>query len=88
MKRWIIFILFSILLSYPAVPDAADNSFDPGKGTSFSYPFMQVPIDSPPDSGAAKGEKGQGEARNDDKKEKQIRDKKVDDAIKKAWEEK
>ncbi len=87
MKRWIIFILFSILLSYPAVTGAADSSFDPGKGTSFSYPFMTVPIDSIPDSGV-KEKKGEIEAKYDAKKEKEIRDKKVDDAIKKAWEEK
>ncbi|HIJ75666.1 MAG TPA: hypothetical protein HPP81_03020 [Deltaproteobacteria bacterium] len=88
MKRWIIFVLFSILLSYPAISGAGDDTFEPGKGTSFSYPFLKIPTDSIPDSGAAKDKKGEKEARNDDKKEKEIRDKKIDDAIKKAWEEK
>jgi len=88
MKRWIIFILFAILLSYPVVSGAADDTFEPGKGTSFSYPFMKVPIDSVPDSSPAMDKKGEKEARNDDKKEKEIRDKKIDDAIKKAWGEK
>jgi hypothetical protein len=34
------------------------------------------------------GQGQEGEARNDERKEKEIQDKKVDDAIKKAWEEK
>ena len=88
MKRWIIFVFCSILLCYPAVSGAGDDTFEPGKGTSFSYPFLKIPTDSNPDSVAAKEKKGEIEARNDDKKEKEIRDKKVDDAIKKAWEEK
>ena len=88
MKRWIIFILFSILLSYPVVSGAADDTFAPGKGTSLGLPFLQIPTDSIPDSGTAKDKKGEKEARNDDKREKEIRDKKIDDAIKKAWEEK
>ena len=88
MKRWIIFVFCSILLSYPAVSGAADDTFEPGKGTSFAYPFLKIPTDSPPDSGAVKEKKGEREAKNDEKKEKEIRDKKVDDAIKKAWEEK
>ncbi len=88
MKRWIIFVLFSLLLSYLAVPAGADDTFDPGKGTSFNYPLLKYPIGSPPESSAAKDKNGQGEVRNDEKREKAIQDKKVDDAIKKAWEEK
>jgi len=38
--------------------------------------------------GAATEKKEEGEAKNDDKKQKDTLDKKVDDAIKKAWEEK
>jgi hypothetical protein len=49
---------------------------------------LKVPIGSTPDSGAVREKKGEGEARNDKKREKEILDKKVDDAIKKAWEEK
>ena len=88
MKRWIISILFSILLSYPAVSGAVDDTFDPGKAMLFSYPFLKVPLGDNPDSNAAKEKKVEGEAKIDEKKEKEIRDKKVDDAIKKAWEEK
>ncbi len=88
MKSWIIFVLFSILLSYPAVPGAADDTMDTGKGTFLGFPLLKVPMGSTPDSGAVKEKKGKEEPRNDEKREKEIRDKKVDDAINKAWEEK
>jgi hypothetical protein len=88
MKRWIIFVLFAILLSYPAVSGAGDDTFAPGKGTCFGCPFMTVPIDPPSDSGDLKAKNGDKEARYDEQKEKEIRDKKIDDAIKQAWEQK
>ncbi|MGA2401406.1 MAG: hypothetical protein ABSG91_06840 [Syntrophobacteraceae bacterium] len=88
MKKWIMFVLFSILLSCPALSGAADDIFDPGKGTLFSYPFFKIPFGEDQDSNVAREKTGDGEVRNDPKKEKEIRDKKVDDAIKKAWEEK
>jgi len=56
--------------------------------TWYNFPLLKVPIGSTPDSGAVREKKGEGEARNDKKREKEILDKKVDDAIKKAWEEK
>ena len=85
MKRWIIFVLFSILLSYPAVSGAVDDTFDTGRTTMFNYPFLKFPIGA----GATKDNKVEEEPQNDPKKEKQqILDKKVDDAIKKAWQEK
>ena len=88
MKRWIIFVLFSILLTYPAVSGVADDTFEPGRSNPLNFPLFNILTGSNPDSGAAKEKKEEGEARNDDKKEKETRDKKVDDAIKKAWEEK
>ncbi len=88
MRRWIIFVLCLLLLSYLAVSSAADDTLDPGKGTSFNYPFLKYPIGLAPESGAAKDKNGQGEVKNDPEREKAIQDKKVDDAIKKAWEEK
>ena len=88
MKRWIVFVLFSILLGYLAVSGAGDDQLDPGRANPFNFPLLKVPIGSTPDSGAVKEKKGEGEARNDKKREKEILDKKVDDAIKKAWEEK
>jgi hypothetical protein len=85
MKRWIVFILFSILLSYPAVSGAIDDTFDTGRTTMFNCPFLKVPIGD----GAAKDKKEDEQASHDDKKEKAAAlDKKVDDAIKKAWGEK
>ncbi len=86
MKRLIIFILFSILLCCPAVAGAADDTFDPGKATMFSYPFLKVPLGEGSESNGAKDKKVEGAAGVNEKKEKEIRDKKVDDAIKKAWE--
>ncbi|MGO8945067.1 MAG: hypothetical protein ACLQJ7_15510 [Syntrophobacteraceae bacterium] len=88
MKRWIIFVLFAILLSYPAVSGAGDDTFAPGHGTSFGLPFMSLPIDSPPDSGDQKVKNADKEAKYDEQKQKEIRDKKIDDAIKQAWEQK
>jgi hypothetical protein len=80
--------LFLILLSYPAVSGVADDTVEPGRSNPLNFPLFNIRTGSNPDSGAAKEEKEEGVARNGDKREKQIRDKKVDDAIKKAWEEK
>ena len=79
---------FQFFLGYPAVSGAADDTLNSGKGHLFDFPFFNVPIGSTPDSGAVEENKGKGEARDGKKREKEIRDKKVDDAIKKAWEEK
>lgn len=87
MKRWIIFVLFSILLSYPAVSAVADSTPDTGKTSMFNYPFLQFPLDSPGGSGAGE-KKWDGEVKKAEKKEKETTDKKVDDAIAKAWETK
>jgi len=65
--------LFLILLSYPAVSGVADDTFDPGRSNPFNFPLFKIPTRSNPDSGTAK--------------EKEKQDKKVDDAIKQAWEE-
>jgi len=88
MKRWIIAVLFLILVGYPAVSGALDDTFDRGKVTQFSYPLMNIPIGSRPEPGTAKEDKKDSEAKYDEEKEKQVLDKKVDDAIKKAWEQK
>ncbi|SPF39394.1 exported hypothetical protein [Syntrophobacter sp. SbD1] len=87
MKICILLVLLLILLNNPAVSSAADT-LDPGNIRMFDLPFFKVPLGSGSDSGGAKAEKGEGEARNDEAKEKERLDKKVDDAIKKAWEEK
>jgi hypothetical protein len=75
MKRWIISVLFSILLTYPAVSVLADDTSGSG---------------SPSSSFGARhhSKKKKDDESADKKKEKELRDKKVDDAIKKAWEEK
>jgi hypothetical protein len=83
MKRWIIFAVFSVFLSYPAVSDAGDSLFDTGKSTMFNYPFMQIPIGGTADPN--KDKKDEKEAKKDPEQEKKVMDKKVDDAIKKAW---
>jgi len=88
MKRRIILVWFSILLGCLNVSGAGDDPLDPGRANPFDFPLLKVPIGSTPTSGAVKEKKGEGVARNDKKTEKDILDKKVDDAIKKAWEEK
>ncbi len=85
MKKWIISVLFAILLSYPAVSGAVTDDYDTGKATMFSFPFFKIPIGSKPDSDAADGKKDAGDAKNDQTREKEKQDKKVDDALRKAW---
>jgi hypothetical protein len=87
MKRWIISVLFAIFVSNPAVLGAADDQLNPGKAILFDFTFFKIPIGSNPDSNAAKEKKEEGAAKNDETKEKEKQDKKVDDAIRKAWEE-
>jgi hypothetical protein len=85
MKRWIISVLLAIFLSYPAVSGAVLDDYDSGKATIFSFPLFKIPIGSKPDSNAADGKKEAGDAKNDATKEKEKQDRKVDDALKKAW---
>jgi hypothetical protein len=86
MKRWILSVLFSIFLSCPAVSYAAGDAPDLGKATLIDLELFKFPFGANPDSNAVKEKKGEGEARYDEKKEKEIQEKKVDDAIRKAWE--
>ena len=90
MKKWIISVVFAILLCCPVVAGAGDDLFDSGKSTMFNYPLMKIPIGDKPSSDSAIMDKNKKheEAKNDPEKEKETRDKKVDDAIKKAWDEK
>lgn len=88
MKRWVILVLFSFILTCPAVARAADDPLETGKSTQFDYPLLKFPIGSGgQESNASKDKKDDPPPAIDEKKEKEIRDKKVDDAIKKAWEE-
>ena len=52
------------------------------------YPVFQNSFGIEPGFQSRQGEKEEGKAKKDDTKEKDKADKKVDDAIKKAWEEK
>jgi hypothetical protein len=91
MKRWGIAVLFSIVTSCPTVSVADDNFFNPGRSTGYAFPITTIPFGSSLDSDAAKkkhdapkmGEKDEGTKRKE--KEKAIIDKKIDDAINKAW---
>ena len=80
MKRWIIAVFLSMLLAYPAALLLADGT--PGSGG---------PGSSYPSSGYGKhrhSKNNKDEESAEKKKEKALLDKKVDDAIRKAWEEK
>jgi hypothetical protein len=90
MKRWIIPVLFSILLGYLAPSTAADDSPAAGGGGPGSLPMLNFPFDpGGPDAGLVKAQKGKTDITIEErkKKEQEAEDKKIDDAIKKAWEE-
>ena len=86
MKRWIIFAVFPILLGYPALAGALDSTLDPGRSSPLN--FLQLPFGGGTGSSTLNDKNSEGEQADKEKKQKEIRDKKVDDAIKKAWEEK
>jgi hypothetical protein len=85
MRRCIFFVLVAILLNTPVVPVAAqDTTPDSGRTSLFNYPVFNMPIGMKPDY---KNDKKEGEETSEQKKakEKEMMDKKVDDAINKAW---
>ncbi len=92
VKKLIVFVFLSILLIYPAISGAADDTLDAGKSSLFSYPIFNIPIgsDGSNPNAPAKEDKGEDQAKIAEKKrqERAMLDKKVDDAIKKAWEDK
>ena len=88
MEIWILSVLLSVLLSYSAVWAAAIETPDFGKGTSIDLQLFTFPIEANPHSNVVSEKKEEGDAKYDGGKEKEILDKKVDDAIKKALEEK
>jgi len=75
MKKWIMAVLVSMLLTYPIVSVLADDTSNSNNTSS-----------SPGKHHRSKKQKNQESA--EQKKEKEALDRKVDDAIKKAWEEK
>ncbi len=97
MKRWLIPTLWIVVSSCPVPPAMADDPFEPGRATRFSVPLITIPFGSnkdpepaPPkdkeDSPIIKEflkEKDQEEKKED--KRKAAIDKKIDDAINKAW---
>jgi len=84
MQRCIIAALFSILLTCPAVSAFADGALN----SQISFPTLSVPIGSGSHSNKEAAKKEGEEPGVKKNKEKEIRDKKIDDAIKKAWDEK
>jgi len=88
MKIWILSVLFSMLLSYSAVWAATLETPDIGKNTFFDLQLFKFPIEADPYSNVISEKKEEGETKYDGGKEKETLDKKVDDAIKKALEEK
>lgn len=91
MKAWVIAVLFSIVTFCPVIAVAEDDTFDFGRSTRISVPFMQIPFGSGSDSDAVKKKEDAPETGEKDKeanrkeREKARMDKKIDDAIKKAW---
>jgi hypothetical protein len=83
MKKLIVFAVFPIFLSCPAL--AGDiGSLDGGRSNPLD--FMSLPMNAAAAaSGADKEIKLEGSQTEMERKQKEARDKKVDDAIKKAW---
>lgn len=98
MKRWAFPLLCLCIVSNCLVPTAqADDPLAPGRATRFTVPLLTIPFGSSkdPDPAPQKDkeetpilkdllkEKDKEETKED--KQKAARDKKIDDAIKKAW---
>jgi hypothetical protein len=88
MKRWTLAVSSAILLIHSTVWAAALETPNFGKGTSIDLELFKFPIEANPDSIAVKEKNREGEAARGEDKEKKVLDKKVDDAIKKALEDK
>jgi hypothetical protein len=86
MKILTISVLLGFFLYNPAVSGAATDPLDSGGARVFNYWLLEIPTGSTPDSKAAGEEKKEGEASAEETKQKKEHDKKVDDAIKRAWE--
>ncbi len=88
MRRWTLVVLFSIMLNALAAPPghAASDTPDSGKSMLLNVPLFKLPLGSDPDSGSGKGKKQEeSRVKSEENKERDALDKKVDDAIKKAW---
>jgi hypothetical protein len=86
MKLWIILAVFPLLLACPAISGALEDTLDPGRSNGIN--LMNLPLGAATFANKDRELKGEGEPTDVEKQQKDIRDKKVDDAIKKAWEEK
>jgi hypothetical protein len=84
MQRWAIAILFSTFFIFPSASDISDGTVN----CEISLPIVDVQIGSDPHSNGDVSKKSDGDAKMKEKNEKELRDRKVDDAIKKALEEK
>ncbi len=88
MKRLMLSALVLVLLNSSAVWAEIVDTPDFGKGTSIDLQLFKFPIEANPHSNVVSETKEEGDVKYDGGKEKEILDKKVDDAIKKALEEK
>jgi len=88
VNRWLLHLLLSILLGFPALSNAAGDTPDLGKATMIDLELLKIPLGENPSSNAASEKKAEGQVSGEEKREKEALDKKVDDAIRKAWEEK
>ncbi|MFZ0944884.1 MAG: hypothetical protein WB930_14355 [Syntrophobacteraceae bacterium] len=86
MKICVLSVVFWMLLSYSAVWAVTIETPDIGKNTFIDLQLFKFPIKADPHSNVVSEKKG--ETKYDGGKEEEMLDKKVDDAIKKALEEK
>lgn len=87
MNKWLLPISFAILLNNSVVWAAPIETTDGGKRTLIDFQLFQLPIEANHNSKAISEKKEKGEEKHGGKEEKML-DKKVDDAIKRALEEK
>jgi hypothetical protein len=89
MKKWVVFVLLAAFLNIPAVSGAGEDQVDnPGSAKFFNYWFLKVPFGAKPDSKAGDEKKAHAQAKSDEPNQGAALNKKVDDAIEKAWEQK
>ena len=88
MKNWINLFLATMLLAQTHVTAGGTGDISGSGRSTFNAPVFGVPIGSVPDPKTDEDKKREEEQIKGQEKKKQIMDKKVDDAIKKAWGEK
>jgi hypothetical protein len=84
MRRLFILALLAVFLGIPGTSRATTDEWDPGAGKHFNYWFLKIPFGTKPDDAKETTEAG----KNDERKDRETTESKVDDALRKASETK